>query len=222
MAGDISKSEVDLRYWLYEEDIYTSRHTREWLARTDPREAAELLERIAQDAEIERLSPLKEFLMGMAVAFTTSSNLLGNAHKARKCGVRAALILAEMGNPRAIPPLVRILETDGRPEGKYQPHVEAALLRLLASKESNLPRYVPQMRDMLERIWRRRGGKGDIPARLAALLEAALPHIRGSGDPESRELLDSLASSSATGRNRAKIQQIARHAADTMAAPSQP
>ena len=112
--NDPIQSEDELRYWLVNEDWYMSRHTREWLERTPPDEAADLLARIAQDANPEPRSAWSMFLTGIASSgFSPSNAIAGKGPDERKAGTRAALMLANLNDARCVAPLVRVFETNG-------------------------------------------------------------------------------------------------------------
>src|SRR5690242_12732445 len=107
MNGPI-ESERDLRYWLTNEDWYMSSHTRRWLESTQLQEAADLLARIAEDANPEPRWGLSAFLSVLAVSgFSFTGAIAGKGPQIRKAGIRAALMLANLNDLRSIPPLVR-------------------------------------------------------------------------------------------------------------------
>jgi len=202
----VSPDEIELRYWLANEDWYPSRYTREWLERTPPDMASETLARIAEDAYPESHLPWVVFFAALAVAgFFPSNAIAGRRPDARKAGLRAALMLADRNNARALPALVRVFETSGVWQGKYQEKIEAALLRLTDKSASpKMQQYAPDILALAERL-RAFGGRREISPRNTRLLLALLPHL-----PPDAPLLKSIADAQARPPNRRKVSELAQ------------
>lgn len=119
-----------LRRSLAQEDVYMSHSTREWLKRTPHEEALNILAEIAADAQPERRSIVQHCVTMLLASFATSDGLNPKA-VARRVGTRAAIMLADMDDPRALPPLVRVFELNMMRQGNYQELVEKSLTRYL-------------------------------------------------------------------------------------------
>ena len=209
--NDPIQSEEDLRYWLAHEDWYMSSHTREWLERTPPPEAAEMLVRIAGDAQPEPPSSTRSVLMGILNAFSVSGELGRKDIQKRNAGARAAIMLANLHDARGIPPLVRIFETDARRQNKYQELIEAALARFFS--EASGPEIAPcaeDVRNLAERIRQFGGEQRDLSPALTDLLLAVLRCLRALGGEPDLALLRAIAEAPETRPNRARVQQSAR------------
>jgi hypothetical protein len=206
------RTEEDLRHWLEMEDWYLSRHTQEWLDRTPPSEAAEVLANIAEDADREPRGSWSGVAMAIATAgFSPSGAIAGKGPAKRKAGTRAALILADMGDLRSVPALARTFDR----QGKYQSLIESALLRILPAAEAEATgaaaKYAPAVLDLAERI-REMSGRDLSPAH-ADLLIASLRFLNAAGSAPGRALLRTLAEAPPppNGRpGRALVREAAR------------
>jgi len=205
--------EIELRYWLANEDWYQSQYVRQWLARTPPHEAAEVLARIASDAEAE---PTDFFSVAATVVatsgFATSTGIAGGGPDARRAGTRAALMLADLNDARCIPPLVRVFYTGGVLRNKYSDLIEAALLRFLteAEKQGNadLSPIAPDLRLLADRVWHFEARRDLGPAR-ADLLAVTLRLLQQFGGEANRALMTSITAPPAPAKhpNRRALQQ---------------
>jgi hypothetical protein len=196
-----------LNYWLATEDVYTSDYVRNWLKRTPPHEAMNVLARIAENASPEPHSVLYSAYRGCLMIFTTSEAVSEKGPAGRKAGVRAALLLAQHNDARCLPPLIRVFETHWLWIGKYQEDIEAALLRFLrdAGDRPEIRRYTGELRRLAERLWRIGGGRRELSARHADLLEAILHSLRHDAEEPDLALLRTLAASRATSPNRSRV-----------------
>jgi len=199
----------DLRYWLANEDWYMSQYTRRWLERTPPEAAANTLAAIAEGAEAEPRTGWPAVATALAASgFFPSDAIAGGKVQARKAGTRAALMLADLNDPRALAPLIRVFG-----QGKYQEQVEAALTRLLigaVSHPASLPPHVAALRGLAERVWSVGDGK-DLPTASAALLGAVLRALRAAGGEADLAVIRRIAAAAASARqpNRARMKQAA-------------
>ncbi|MES2459931.1 MAG: hypothetical protein V4671_05050 [Armatimonadota bacterium] len=209
--------DTDLRYWLANEDWYMSRYTREWLERTPPEIAADTLAAIAEDAVAEPRAPWAIVATVVASAgLATSDGIGGKGPGSRKAGTRAALILAERGDSRAIPPLVRVFSTGGFLQSKYQSQIETALAKLLESADapSGLPTYAGDIRTLAECIWQS-GERQDLSPAHADLLLAAIRTLDAIGGPAElaiiRAIAESTAGNVARQPQRARVKAVAEN-----------
>ncbi len=174
--GLMTETEDTLRYWLAQEDWYPSRYTQTFLENTPPEEIGDTLARIAADAEPEPHS----YAALLYTAFATAGFLpsAGGKIPRRKAGVRAALLLAERDDPRCIPALTRVFETESVWQNKYQEQIVAALTRYLtkaASGNSEHP-YGDEVEQLATRIWNIQPNS-DLPVNFARLLLSALRYL---------------------------------------------
>jgi hypothetical protein len=206
------QSEEDLRYWLAHEDWYMSSHTREWLERTPTGQAAAVLERIARDADPEPAATTRSVLMGILNAFSVSGELGRKDIQKRNAGARAAIMLADnLDDARCIPPLVRVFQTDGRRQSKYQELVETALTRFLSEASGpEIAPYAEDIRSLAERIREFSGGQRDLSPVFTDLLLAALRCLRALGGEPDLALLRAIAEAPETKPNRLRAKQAAR------------
>jgi len=204
----------DLRYWLANEDWHMSAYTRNWLARTAPDVASDLLANIAEDARAEPRAPLSVLSTLFASSgMATSDAIAGKGPGSRRAGARAALMLARMGDARAIAPLARVFDLGWLWQSKYQEEVEAALTLLLSDTPTNPldRRYEIELRTMAWRAWGAGGEQRDLSPSLTGLLLAALPHLNAYGDEPNIALLQTIAEARrARGANRARVREGAQ------------
>ena len=215
-AKTTQEPDTDLRYWLANEDWYPSRYTQQWMARTPKSEAADTLAAISEDAIAEPRAPWAVAATIVASAgLATSDGIGGKGPGSRKAGTRAALMLAEMGDARAIAPLVRVFTTGGFLRSKYQEQIEAALTKLLtgATDSLELAANAPDIRTLADRIRHSHNDRGDLPEVHTNLVIAAIRVLHAIGGAENTALLRTLAedavSSPGKRPNRVKIQQTA-------------
>lgn len=216
-AASARGDEVELRYWLANEDWYKSRYTMRWQERTPHDEAADTLAEIAQSAQ-----PEPRALWSVAATIfassglATSDGIAGGGAGARKAGTRAALMLAEMEDPRCIAPLVRVFSLGGGLlQNKYHDQITAALLRVLsAAAEGPSPEFVraaPEVRTLAERIW---GTEADLRRDLVPvhteLLRAALQFLAAAGGWDNTEVLRKVAASPVRAPNRLRARDCAQ------------
>ena len=206
------KSDADLRYWLANEDWYMSRYTREWLDRTPADTAANTLAEIAEDAVAEPRAPWAVVATIVASAgLATSDGIGGKGPGARKAGTRAALILADMQDGRAIPALIRVFSTGGFLQSKYQDQIETALTKYFSTEENGpeVARHAGDIRLLVERIWQS-GERQDLTTSLADLLVAALHSLQSLGGWENVRVVTTIretALANATRQpNRVRVQ----------------
>jgi hypothetical protein len=210
----LEKPNADLRYWLANEDWYMSRYTREWLERTPQKEATDALAQIAEDAVAEPRAPWAVVATIVASAgLATSDGIGGKGPGARKAGTRAALILADMQDARALPPLIRVFSTGGFLQSKYQDQIETALTQFLAAAEAkndpDIARYAGDIRALTERIWQS-GERQDLSASLADLLITTIHYLQSLGGWENVRVLnlirETALANAAKQPNRARVQ----------------
>ena len=129
-------------------------------------------------------SPGAALLTIVAVAgFSPSNGVAGGGPTARKAGVRAALMLADLGDRRAIVPLVRTLTGRSLWRSPYAALIETALAKLLTQAAPDTVReYAPSLETLWDFLWnenRRRdlaSSRADLLITLLALLpDASLP-----------------------------------------------
>jgi hypothetical protein len=204
----------DIRYWLANEDWYPSAYTRAWLERTPPDVAADILAQIAEDADLEARSSWSIFLMIFAVAGFSPSNAIAGKHPDDlKAGIRAALLLAGMNDARAIPPLVRVYETDSLRQSKYQEKIEPALTRVLnhvlsAANDHEIHQYADDIRQLTARAWGFGGGRRELPPGTTELLLTALRWLGRSRTEGDARLLRFIAASQGRKPNRIRVKEV--------------
>jgi hypothetical protein len=201
-----------LRYWLANEDVYMSSYVRGWLERTPPAEAADVLAGVSESAQPEPHSLWWTIFRGLILTFATSEGVSKNSPAARKVGTRAALLLARMDDPRAIPPLVRVFEAEPGRAGKYQGEVERELTRLLSHPiPGPLSREQAEaVEELAERIWSSGRGRRDLSSERADMLIAALSRLSETGAEAERAILHAIATSESGSPNRTRVATAAR------------
>jgi hypothetical protein len=229
-VNDRIESEKDLRYWLVTEDRYMSAHTRDWLERTAPVQAADTLARIAQDAQPETRPVWRVMLADFAgILLFTSDAVSHQGPNARKAGTRAALMLADRDDARCLAPLARVFETRPSQQSKYQKRIEDALTRVL-SQEADRRQVAAQgqagqqdaraaVQTLAKRLWDHGGARRDLPDGFADLLLAALRYLHAPGGEPDQALLESIATSLPATPNRARVEKAA---AALLALPKKP
>jgi hypothetical protein len=206
-----ASNEQELRYWLANEDWHMSAYTRNWLARTPPDAAADILADIAEDARAEPRAPLSVLTTVFASSgMATSDAIGGKGPGARRAGARAALMLARMGDIRAIAPLIRIFDLDWLWQSKYQTEVEAALTRLLPNTGPETRRYETEIRQLAERIWDFGRPRRDLSPSLTELLLVILSCLPAADGEPNQTLLQTIAGATVKGANRQRVQEAAR------------
>ncbi len=211
---DLGVEESELRYWLANEDWYISQYARQWLLRTPPQEAADVLARIAEDAQAEPRSFFSVAATVIATSgFATSTGIAGEGPDARRAGTRAALMLANLQDARCLPPLVRVFHTGGFLQSKYREMIEAALLRFLTEAEGRadvLP-FVSDIRSLAEGIWGRENERHDLSPAFKNLLIVALRWLQAANGEADRALLTAIATRAVADKqtNRQEAKQIA-------------
>lgn len=200
MSSHRASGEPDLRHWLANEDWYPSQFTRDFFERTPPVQANDELARIAEDADLEKLTPWSLFTIGFALAgFTMSFGLAGPSINDRKAGIRAALYLAERGDVRAVPALARVWSKGGLLASRYQEQIDRALTQFLQNTPpSTTEAYRDALDALAQRVWTARGRR-DLTEADAGLLLALLPHLSADGPVQ----LTSFPGQ--TGHNRAPV-----------------
>lgn len=205
-----------LRYWLANEDWDMSQYTRNWLECTPPSDAADVLAGIAEGAQPEPSSPL--YRVVLAVALSGFANSVAGVGE-RKAGVRAALMLARLGDHRAIAPLTRVFDPYGSWQSKYQRGIESALARLLSDAVADGGASATHVEDVVRlvaRTWPLDGKtRQDLTPSLTALLLACIAYLCAAGGGDARVTLRSLASRAADPArhpNRVGVQQAAKAA----------
>lgn len=182
----------DLRYWLGNEEWYPSRFTQNWLKSTPPDEAAETLTHIAEDAQPQPRGFFSRFALAFATTgFATSSGIAGGGPTARKVGVRAALLLASMKDPRAITPLVRVFDPYGFWQSPYQEEIESALIRLLseATEQGKASDFQEDVRLLVNRTLPERRKQRELSGSLTNLLIASLRYLHTAGGSANLSLI---------------------------------
>jgi len=213
-AAVVRFDDHDLRYWLANEDWDMSQYTRRWLERTAPTEAADVLAKIAEGAQPEPSSLL--YRLVLVVALSGFANSVGGVAE-RKAGVRAALMLARLGDRRAVAPLTRVFDPYGSWQSKYQRNIEGALTRLLTdAARTDGAAHLDEVTHLVARTWPADGKvRADLTPALAELLVACVGYLRAAGSASASTALRSLASrtvDSARHPNRARVQGAAAQA----------
>jgi hypothetical protein len=210
-----------LRYWLATEDIYTSTYVREWLERTPVEEAADVLARIAENAQPEPHSLWYMFSRGFTMMFTTSEIISDKSPAGRKAGIRAALLLADMDDPRCLPPLARAFETTAFWEGKYQEAIEETLLRFLSEAverpdivqfdgdATSMALQFLSLRLLAVQIWQSGRGRKELSTRRANLLIATIQCQNVFNEALDGKLIGSIIEAKAATPNRDRVKQAA-------------
>ena len=203
MAAPPFLTEEELHQWLADEDWYPSAHTKAWLEKTPRKEAADVLARFAQKADLEPLNPLSVAAMvGVMAGFVPSQGAMGRRVLDRKAGIRAALYLADFGDIRAVPPLCRLWTSAPFKKSKYHEQIEPALAKLLGQTTGDAPEETrAAVHDLVVRVWKAKGPKRDLTAAQADLLVAALHFL--SETPSALSLPVSALP------NRARVQEAA-------------
>jgi hypothetical protein len=200
----------ELEYWLSNEDWYKSRFTQNWLKRTPPEVAVEVLAPLAAQADLEPRNPWAMFVRGfVASGFSATSAIAGQKIRIRRAGVRAALMLAELNDARAIPALVRVFEPNRNWQHKYQELIEDALVQFLSSEE-NIVRaapYADHLRNLARRIWESGNDRHDLSPRFATVLLAILPALAQTEGEENAALLKEIASHPVQAAQRRRVQE---------------
>jgi hypothetical protein len=202
-----------LKYWLANEDVYTSNYVRKWLERTPSKEAADTLDTIAQYAGPEPHSLWWMLFHGLTAMLTTAEIISEKSPAGRKAGIRAATLLAGLHDPRALPLLIRAFETHWFWEGKYQVAIESALLRFFseAPADLDLTPYREHLQKLADRIWQIGRGRTELTSRKADLLIALLHRLAPMNGEAVTALLQTIVTSEARTpqRNRVKLAAIA-------------
>ena len=201
---------VRLRFWLASEDIYTSPFVSHWLERTPKQRAADVLAEVSIHAGKEPRALIPMMLSAYMMAFSTSEVVTDKSPAGRKSGVRAAMLLANLEDPRCIAPLVRVFEPHWYWAGKYQETIEKALLKYLngeaAQNDPGLAGFAPDLQRLIERIWRSGGGRRDLTPRLADLAVAALQTLNQT-DPNAAKTISAMLSTSRSNLpNRSRVR----------------
>lgn len=195
-------------YWLANEDLYTSDSVRIWMDRNPPETVADDLARLAANAQPEPRSFWYGLFRGFMMAFGTSDAVSEKGPGGRKAGVRAALLLARMGDLRSLPPLVRAFETHWNRKGKYQDSIERALLGLVENS-TGMPEtraYAQDTAMLLERIWR--SGGTDLSPQSADLAIAAVRALAASENDHARRILHEIAASKSSSPNKMRVREV--------------
>jgi hypothetical protein len=205
MALSQEDPQEELQYWLANEDWYPSRFTQNWLRRTPPAEVAETLNLLAQQAQPQPPGLLSRIgIIFATTGFATSSGITGGGPKVRKAGVRAALMLGDLNDLRAITPLVRVFDPYGFWQSKYQKEIEVTLTRLLSqATEQGAAAYRMEVQTLVNRILQDSRKRNDLSGPLTDLLITALNYLAAIGDEENQTFLANVAATfSATFASR--------------------
>lgn len=207
---DTGLSEEQLGYWLANEDWYMSRHTRQWLDQTPPAVATDTLARIAEQAAKEPQALWYRAAATFAAGFSPSG-VADPRMAARKAGLRAALMLADLGDVRAVVPLVRVWEPDPARQGKYHPRIEESLSRLLANvAPEDVPVLAPELRALAQTVWQTGGERRDLSPLLADLLKIVFRLLESSGEANSTDTLLPPVHAKPNQPNRARVLETAQ------------
>ena len=209
MSVPATETESQLRRWFVHEDIYLSAFTRQWLERTPPDEAADLLAHIAQDAQLEGLSLLALLARSFALAgFSPSLAIAGGGVYARKAGIRAALLLASLNDARALTPLARLWSVNPLNQSKYHDKIEWSLVVLLSDDftPDELRLHVPAVADLARRVWNVGLPRRDLTPQRAALIRAALTSVARTDANAAHSLADFLTATPSPRKTRAALQ----------------
>lgn len=200
-----------LVYWLANEDVYTSDYVRKWIESTPREEAAGVLAELANMAQPEPRSFWYGMFRAYMVAFGTSDSVNPKGPAGRKAGTRAGMLLANMGDPRAIPPLVRVFETEWHRLGKYQAAIESSLIRVLGKTLdlSDQEPYVSSVRELAFRLWRSGQGQKELSTRHTELLSASLTWLEKPGGEDEMALFNTIAQTPTSTPHRRRIKDEA-------------
>ncbi|MDX1931182.1 MAG: hypothetical protein SFU56_01115 [Capsulimonadales bacterium] len=204
--------EKELRYWFNIEDWYPSTYTKNFLARTPREDASDLLAHIAQDAECQTPTVWWVVLMAfLASGFSTSTGVAGRKITDKRAGIRAALHLSTLDDPRAIAPLARVWQTDSWKKSKYQDEVETALIRLFERTRATdyAHGYSPDVTELVYRAWKADRWH-DLSNRRTDLLLAALHYLGGRSEEEERAAIRFIADQKTQRPNRTLVRDTAR------------
>ena len=202
-----SQSNQKLRYWLANEDWYISSHTRDWLVRTPPEEAARTLAEIAESAGLER-GGLLSLAQTLLAAFSISGSVT-TGPASRKAGIRAAIMLGRMKDARAISPLARVY-TPSHP-GKYHKLIEEALTDAISHGDSQTIRsQVSIVEGLAEIIWTSVRAGRDFDNTRADLLIAAMSALVQPGAKSASGIVRMVAESRSEKPNRVRAREAAR------------
>ncbi|MBC8139100.1 MAG: hypothetical protein H8F28_24775 [Fibrella sp.] len=200
----MTETEETLRYWLAQEDWYPSRYTQNFLDNNAVEVANNTLASISADAQPEPHSYAALLYTAFAtIGFMPSA---GGKIPRRKAGVRASLLLADRNDPRAIPALARVFETEGVWQNKYQDQIVSALTKALsADNHGQSAIYADDVSRLARRIWSSAPGR-DLTAPFARLLLAAIRflHMIRRGDP----LLPEIAAAPSRQELRSHVRDI--------------
>lgn len=196
MALSQEDPQEELQYWLANEDWYPSRFTQNWLRRTPAAEVVETLNLIAQDAQPQPPCLLSRIgIIFATTGFATSSGIAGGGPQKRKAGVRAALMLGDLNDLRAITPLVRVFDPYGFWQSKYQKEIEVTLTRLLsqAAEQGGVAAYRNEVQTLINRILQDSRKRSDLSGPLTDLLITSLHYLRAIGGAENQTFLTNVA-----------------------------
>jgi hypothetical protein len=202
----------ELQYWLENEDWYRSRYTENWLQRTPPEAAANILAPLAEKADLEPRNPWAMLVRGfVASGFSPTSAIAGQKIRIRRAGVRAALLMADLDDARALPALIRVFEPNPNWQHKYQELIENALIRFLDSDDNQAKAepYAAHLRDLARRIWEA-DERHDLSPRFAEVLLSLIGTLGRFRDEETVAFLRSLAASSPANPNQQRVRDAAR------------
>lgn len=204
-----AEERTNLQYWLANEDLYMSSWVRKWLERTPPEEAEAMLAEIAEMAQPESHSLLRMYFHGLISMLTTAEIISEKSPAGRKAGTRAAMMLANRGDLRALAPLVRVFEPHWFWKGKYQEAIEAALLHLIshAPEETDWTPHHSDLRTLAEAVWQIGGGRQELSARQADLLLAALRPLRSGSATATASLLKTISSADVRTPQRRRVRE---------------
>jgi len=201
-----------LQYWFANEDIYTSAYVRKWLERTPSDEVGDVLAGIAQYALPEPHSLLWMVFHALTAMLTTAEIISEKSPAGRKSGIRAAMLLANLGDLRALAPLVRVFEPHWFWKGKYQEGIEAALLHLLSHTPdtTDWTPYRSDLHTLVNSVRQMGRGRQELSTRQTDLLIIALKRLASAADAEATALLQTIASADARTPQRTRVQEEAR------------
>ncbi len=203
------KDEIEtLRYWLANEDVYTSPYVRNWLERTPIAYAADALAQIASQAQPDSRTPWSLLSRGFRAMFTASEIITEKSPAGRKAGVRAAMLLANLGDVGCLAPLSRVFEPNWYWAGRYQKAIETCLLRFLA-RELNPEERNDNCQSLLrlaELLWSTGGARADLSEEHTQLLQVLMRQLPSPGTDASDSLKSTIAASRTTKPNRMRVK----------------